>query len=184
LKDPNFISIREIAAESKNAFVDQALLVMESRFTSFVVTPEQSRAWKIGFSWLHDVAVAIFQVAGSWIALPEFVAPLVSGRPDLVIVSNRSVFVIEMKTGTSIKSTSGKKQVLEYSTDIWGKLRAARIREVIPVLLASGNKSNPIWASPRLELRERPKVVERLNVQGLIRLLTSAASFETGAELE
>lgn len=184
MKDPNFISIREIAAESKETFVDQALLAMESRFTSFVVTPEQSLAWKIGFSWLHDIAGAIFQVAGSWVAMPEFVGPLVSGRPDLVIVSNRSIFVIEMKTGTSMKSTSGKKQVLEYSTDIWGKLRAARSREVISVLLASGNKSNPIWSSPLLELSERPTIVERLNVKGLIRLLTLAASFEDTAELD
>jgi DUF2075 family protein len=184
MKDLDFIPIGEIASESKDAFVGHALLAMEARFTSFVVTPEQSRAWKIGFSWLHDVARAIFQVAGSWVALPEFVAPLVSGRPDLVIFSNRSVFVIEMKTGASGKSASGKKQVLEYSSDIWGKIRAARTREVIPVLLASGNKSKPIWASPSLEVGQRPTAVEKLNVQGLIRLLTCAASFENNEVLD
>ena len=84
MRDYSFSILSEIAAESREDYVRNASMAMESRFSHFIVTPEQQKAWNVGFTWIHDLAILLPQTAHSWIFLPEFSAPLVSGRPDLV----------------------------------------------------------------------------------------------------
>ncbi len=154
MKEYSFSILSEVATEPKEVYVRNAKMEMESRFSHFIVTPEQQKAWQIGFAWIHDLALQLNQTAGSWMLLPEFSAPLVSGRPDLVILTNRHLLVIEMKTGIKSVDTSGKRQVLEYAMTIWGKLKFARSRVIIPILLSAqsarytGNFTVPDRAFP------------------------------------
>ena len=112
MQDYSFSILSEVATEPKEDYVRNAKVAMESRFSHFIVTPEQQKAWQIGFTWIHDLASQLNQAAGSWLLLPEFSAPLVSGRPDLVILTNRHLLVVEMKTGVKSVDNSGKRQVL------------------------------------------------------------------------
>lgn len=132
----NLSTFAEIAALGKEDYIHSAQTSMMARFSAFVVTPEQQRAWEIGFGWIHDLATQIGEAISNWLVLPEYAAPLVSGRPDLVVVCNSHLFVIEMKTGNSSVDSSGRKQVLEYATTLWGKLKAAKSRTVVAILLS------------------------------------------------
>ena len=42
-----------------------------------------------------------------------------------------------MKTGIKSVDVSGRRQVLDYAITIWGKLKSARTRVVLPILLSS-----------------------------------------------
>jgi hypothetical protein len=184
MRDYNFSILSEIAGEPKEDYVRNAKMAMESRFSHFIVTPEQQKAWQIGFTWIHDLASSLNQVSGNWIFLPEFSAPLVSGRPDLVILTKRHLLVIEMKTGVKLVDVSGKRQVLDYAVTIWGKLKSARTRVVVPVLLSSkaARQSGEFVIS--VDAVKEPSNVLNLNLDDLHLLLGRIAYLEDGEVLD
>jgi hypothetical protein len=147
---------------------------MQARFSHFVVTPEQIEAWKVGFSWIHELAINCLDLNPKWKFHPEFSAPLISGRPDLVIDTGTHLFVIEMKTGFKATKSVGEKQVLHYADDLWGKLKIGRYRKVIPILL-----------KPKINLRmaieeeflmvDQPENVLHLSLGGLVNALEKVA---------
>ena len=182
--DYNYSPFGQIAASPKDTYVLDATTAMSARFTHFTVTPQQVAAWRIGFEWIHDSVSALGKSAHSWLALPEFAAPLVSGRPDFVIVTADHLLVIEMKTGIRDLKTAGKKQVLEYATTLWGKLKAARTRTVIPVLLSQSGRST---LNANLEVTpssSRPTEILSLRPSGFNLLLSRLLEIEHGRELD
>lgn len=181
--DYNFSPFGQIAASTKDTYISDATTAMSARFTHFTVTPQQITAWRIGFGWIHDAVSALGESAHSWLALPEFAAPLVSGRPDFVIVTADHLLVIEMKTGVRDLKTAGKKQVLEYATTLWGKLKAARTRTVIPVLLSPSGRSTFSGNLEVTPLSSRPTEMLSLRPSGLNALLFRLLELEHGREL-
>lgn len=180
---PNVSTFTEVRRETRETYIYHAVRTMSARFSSFVVTQEQIRAWEIGFSWIHQLVSELPESTSTWLCLPEYSAPLVSGRPDLVIVSAQHIFVIEMKTGVKSLLSPGKKQTLEYSLTLWGKLKAARNRTVIPILLSQKGKNfngqDKLQSTPG----ERPSEVLDLNPVGLLTLLNHVAFLERGEEV-
>lgn len=59
MRDYSFSIVSEVAAESKEEYVRNATIAMESRFSHFMATPEQQRAWIIGFTWVHELASSL-----------------------------------------------------------------------------------------------------------------------------
>ena len=184
MRDYNFSILSEVAAESQEDYVRNAKLAMEARFSHFIVTPEQQKAWQVGFTWIHDLVGSLNPSAGSWILLPEFSAPLVSGRPDLVILTNKHLLVVEMKTGIKPVDNSGKRQVLEYAVTIWGKLKSARSRIVMPILLSAQAPSQSKVFTTTHEAVQKPTSVFSLNPNDLKLMLSEIASAEEGAILD
>lgn len=184
MQDYSFSILSDVANEPKEDYVRNAKTAMESRFSHFIVTPEQQKAWQIGFAWIHDLASAINDTAGSWILLPEFSAPLVSGRPDLVILTKRHLLVVEMKTGVKSVDISGRRQVLDYALTIWGKLKSARTRVVIPILLSSQTTKQTVDFEKSLDAVNEPSDVFTLNPSDLILLLGRISRAEGGEVLE
>lgn len=157
---------------------------MEARFSQFIVTPEQHRAWLIGFSWIHDAVCNSSTEADDWICLPEYAAPLVSGRPDFVLVTKSHLVIIELKTGEINVDRAGAKQVLQYSLSLWGKLKVARSRLVVPVLLSENGKkfkSNSISISNK---QNRPSEILNLNLAGFRDLLNKIECNELNSSVE
>ena len=178
--DFNASTFAEVRMENRETYIRAAVAAMSARFSNFVVTPEQMRAWEIGFSWIHKLALELPESAQTWICLPEYSAPLVSGRPDLVIVTVQHILVIEMKTGLKTPLVSGKKQTLDYSLTLWGKLKAARQRIVVPILLSQDGKGfNAQRCLPTMP-RDRPLEVLDLNLFGLLELLEHVEKREQG----
>jgi hypothetical protein len=184
VRDYSFSILSEIAAEPREDYIRNATMSMESRFSHFIVTPEQQKAWNIGFSWIYDLADSLSQIASSWILLPEFSAPLVSGRPDLVILTNRYLLVVEMKTGVKSVGNSGKRQVLEYAVTMWGKLKSSRSRVVLPILLSAKGSKQPKNFAIKLEAIVEPESAISLNPSDLNSLLLTIANAEAGAFLD
>ena len=184
MKDYSFSILSDVANEPKEDYVRNAKTAMESRFSHFIVTPEQQKAWQIGFAWIHDLASSLNETAGSWILLPEFSAPLVSGRPDLVILTKRHLLVVEMKTGVKSVDISGRRQVLDYSLTIWGKLKSARTRVVLPILLSSQAAKQAFEFGIDLDVVKQPTVVFTLNPNDLILFLERISSVELGEVLD
>ena len=160
----------EISGLVLSEFVTKSTESMQARFSHFVVTPEQTEAWKIGFSWIHEIANKTSSLNPNWKFLPEFSAPLISGRPDLVIDTGTHLLVVEMKTGFKATKSTGEKQVLAYADDLWGKIKIGRKRTVIAVLLKPSVKSNLERAKNILNDSE-PTEVLQTSVTGLIQLL-------------
>jgi hypothetical protein len=184
MRDYSFSSLSEVAAESKEDYVSNAQLAMESRFSHFIVTPEQQKAWHIGFTWIHEMVSSLDMTAGSWLLLPEFSAPLVSGRPDLVILTSKYLLVVEMKTGIKSVKSADRRQVLAYAHTIWGKLKSARSRTVLPILLSAQNSKKFVIAQESLEVIQEPTTVINLNPNQLKLLLSDIAIAEQGVVLD
>jgi DUF2075 family protein len=184
MQDYSFSILSEVANEPKEDYVRNAKMAMESRFSHFIVTPEQQKAWQIGFGWIHDLASSLNKTAGSWILLPEFSAPLVSGRPDLVILTNKHLLVVEMKTGVKSVDVSGRRQVLDYAITIWGKLKSARTREILPILLSSQASKHLMDFEIILDEDKEPSSVYILNLNDLNLLLARISIEEAGKVLD
>ena len=97
--DFSFSTFSEIRSIDRDGYINRATESMEARFSQFIVTPEQHRAWLVGFSWIHDAVTKTSPATDNWICLPEYAAPLVSGRPDFVLVTKNHLVIVEMKTG-------------------------------------------------------------------------------------
>ena len=182
--DFNFYTLSEARDLTRDQYVDGSCRAMESRFTNFVVAPEQQRAWKVGFGWMHDLFEQLDSSANKWICLPEYAAPLVSGRPDFVLVTASCVVVIEMKTGALTSEKAGSKQVLDYSTKLWGKLKAARTRAVIPVLLSARGKKTALMQGTDLFIHARPREILNLNPSSLVEFMQQVIYREQGKEID
>ena len=138
--DVNNCTLYEVSKANLTTFVATACMAMESRFSAFVVTPEQQQAWRVGFEWIHEFASALSIDCPNWKLMPEFTAPLISGRPDLVVDTGTHLLVVEMKTGVKAHKNLGEKQVLNYADTLWGKVKIGRLRTVIPILLSTNHK--------------------------------------------
>ena len=167
----------------KKEYVLKAIEAMKARFSNFIVTPEQIEAWRIGFSWIHEYAYELAQYNSNWRVLPECVAPLLSGRPDLIVDTGTHLLVIEMKTGHKTSKSTGERQVLNYADDFWGKLKIGRFRTVIPIILTDKKINQKSKAINYFEKEERPTQVLRINLSLLIELSKSIYSTEEVARI-
>lgn len=168
--DFNHCSVIDVANMRVEEYVSSARMAMESRFSSYVVTPEQQGAWEVGFRWIHQLAKEHAKTSPNWQIFPEYSAPLVSGRPDLIIDTGSHLLVIEMKTGVKAAKSLGEKQVLEYADTIWGKLKLGRFRFVIPILLTQ--KTKGLTKRENLDQGKEipPDEIIKVGISGLIEL--------------
>ena len=168
--DVNDCTLHEVSRTNMTTFVSTACLAMESRFSLFVVTPEQQQAWRIGFEWIHEFASALSIDCPNWKLMPEFTAPLVSGRPDLVIDTGTHLLVVEMKTGIKAHKNLGEKQVLNYADTLWGKIKIGRSRIVIPILLSTSHKETFDRGILEQGKEDLPSHILKVNPAGLIQI--------------
>ena len=163
-------SVLEVSDLNSTGFVHSAVESMKSRFSTFVVTPEQTEAWRVGFKWIHDYSSKISLLNPNWRLLAEFSAPLISGRPDLVIDTGSFLLVVEMKTGHKPSKSTGEKQVLEYAETLWGKLKIGRFRTVVPIVLASKKNVDTFDSLSKFSKDVCPTDVLSLTIDSLIKI--------------
>lgn len=152
------------------AYVPGAVEAMKSRFSSLIVTPEQVEAWLVGFDWIHQYACSLLNANPRWKLLPEFAAPLISGRPDLVIDTGSHLLVVEMKTGHKPSKSIGEKQVIKYSDELWAKLKIGTFRIVVPIILSSRKSFEITKELSRYTKESRPEAILSLDLNSLISL--------------
>lgn len=163
-------SIREISRMSREDYILNALNAMKARFSQFIVTPEQIDAWNIGFAWIHEYARVLSVSNDLWRILPEFVAPLLSGRPDLIVDTGTHLLIVEMKTGHKTSKSTGAKQVLEYADEFWGKQKIGQFRTIVPIILSNKQFSDGICDLKKIDRDQRPGTILRVNPEQFIEL--------------
>jgi hypothetical protein len=163
-------SVLEVSELNTVDYVRAAVESMKSRFSSLVVTPEQTEAWQVGFNWIHLYSSKVSSLNPNWRLLPEFSAPLISGRPDLVIDTGSFLLVVEMKTGHKPAKGTGEKQVLEYADSLWGKLKIGRYRTVVPIVLANKKSTDTFESLNKFSGEVCPTEILSLTINSLIEI--------------
>jgi len=161
-------SAGQIRALERAKFVDDVAGHLSKAFSFRAIAPEQHDAWSTSAGWIWDWISQLPKTADVWIILFEYATPLVTSRPDVVIVTQSRVLVVEFKTGLS-KSSSAVKQALGYAKDLYWFHPGARGRAIVPILIEkSGSKSTkqvismPVDAEPQHVLRLAPADAPRL----------------------
>lgn len=163
-------SVLQVSELNTVDYVRGAVESMKSRFSSFVVTPEQIEAWQVGFNWIHLYSSKVSLLNPNWRLMPEFSAPLISGRPDLVIDTGSFLLVVEMKTGHKPSKGTGEKQVLEYADNLWGKLKIGRYRTVVPIVLANKKSTDTVESLNKFSEGVSPTEILSLTINSLIEI--------------
>ena len=135
--------IVDASNSSEREFVAGLVDELSRRFSAWIVTPQQLEAWETGLGWIWEACQGLPTSAGGWLILPEYVPPLSSIRPDLVIATGERAFVIEQKTGGQKVGRSAEVQLERYAREIWGSVGIARRGALYPVLMTSGASDGP-----------------------------------------
>ena len=128
-------TVLEVANLDQIRFCSELEQRLSRRLSFFPISQEQIRAWQIEAEWIHGLALALKETHPKIQIIFEYAPPHVSGRPDIVVISDKYVFVIEAKTGRERTDSKAKAQCLTYANNIWNHVRACREKIVVPVLL-------------------------------------------------
>lgn len=101
------------------------------------VSPEQDRAWRQSIPWLQrevgDLGRSVRSAADHGTVL-EYELPMESRRPDVVLLTDAGVAVVELK-GKSRPTQADLDQVAAYARDLRCYHRHCEDRPVIPILV-------------------------------------------------
>jgi hypothetical protein len=117
---------------------------------------QQTAAWQ---SQLHAIGrfaadiTARLPAADDWWLLFEYEIPRRERRPDVILLANDVIFVIEFKVGSTSFSAADEWQVYSYALDLRDFHAQSKDREIVPVLVATDASDTVVEA---LELAHRP----------------------------
>jgi len=176
-------TLGDVRRSAKGAFEDQVQGRLSAVFSFRTIQDSQQQAWRISAGWVWEWVSVADEVPDEWLVLFEYATPLVTSRPDVVIVSPNHVIVMEFKTGDGTPG-SARKQTLGYAEDLYWFHPGTREKCVIPVLVSTSSKgefaANSI-ASPdslpnevmSLSQEQVPELLQEiagaeLNIQGVV----------------
>ena len=111
-------------------FIDSEPKAVRIALEHFVRSPgpEQVRAWDDSIPWLQRECrelVAAYDAARTYTAIPEYELPREARRPDVIVLENGVVVVLELK-GKAVPSQADIDQVFAYARDLKAYRRAPR----------------------------------------------------------
>ena len=114
---------------------------IQSALREFVgdVSPQQDRAWRDSIPWLQrevDLLGTAVDSAEDHGAVLEYELPMESRRPDVVLLTEAGVAVVELK-GKASPTQADLDQVAAYARDLRCYHRHCQDRPVIPILVPS-----------------------------------------------
>ena len=107
--------IRETTIEAFPATVDGEL---SAAFSFRPITEEQHQAWIRSARAIHAWTQALPPIANDWLVLMEYAPPLITTRPDVLVVTCGHVVVVEAKTGLQRAGAAADRQALGYAADL------------------------------------------------------------------
>ena len=146
--------------------------MIRERLAAFIVdaSPEQRRAWKDSIPPLQgEVGKSIITnaLARDYSAILEYMLPMESRRPDVILLVGGSVMIVELK-GKSYPSQADLDQVAAYARDLRNYHRECAGRDVHPVLVPTGARGD-------LGEKEGVRIVGPDAIAGLVHRLTAPA---------
>jgi hypothetical protein len=129
------------------AFYGAQPRVVRLRLETFVpdAGAEQVRAWDESIPWLQRECrelVDAYDAARAWTAILEYELPRESRRPDVIVLENGVVVVLELK-GKAVPSQADIDQVFAYARDLRAYHRECADRPVHAVLVPSRGPAEP-----------------------------------------
>jgi hypothetical protein len=129
------------------AFYGAQPSVIRLRLETFVrdAGAEQVRAWDESIPWLQRECrelVDAYDAARAWTAILEYELPRESRRPDVIVLENGVVVVLELK-GKTVPSQADIDQVFAYARDLRAYHRECADRPVHAVLVPREGPAEP-----------------------------------------
>jgi hypothetical protein len=125
---------------------------------------EQRRAWADSIPPLQaeiEKSVVASALAREYSTILEYMLPMESRRPDVILLVGGSIMIVELK-GKTFPSQADLDQVAAYARDLRNYHRECAGREVIPVLV-------PTRAHGDLGSREGVRIVGPDTIHALVR---------------
>jgi len=108
---------------------------------------KQTEAWQTELRFLERFAVRAMQRLPSsreWWLFFEFGIPRRGKRPDIILLAEDLIFVIEFKVGATAFTSGDEWQVLSYALDLRDFHLASYGRTIIPVLIATRARAKSV----------------------------------------
>jgi hypothetical protein len=96
---------------------------------------QQLRAWDATIAMLRSALVALPEAAG-WRVLLEYPMLRLGRRPDVILLTESAIFVLEIKAGRAAHTLADRRQVEDYAIDLHDFHAGSRENPIIPILLA------------------------------------------------
>ena len=128
-------SIKQLSCEQFETIVVEKLAATLHFFEN---SPEQVKAWEISARWIHLSLSESSSATDNLRVIFEFAPPLSNERPDVLVVGENFVLVIEAKSGTQESPSQAKKQVLSYARTLYNYIDVGQEKTIIPIILRSG----------------------------------------------
>lgn len=142
----------------------------------------QIDAWVWTKNAIGRIAHELPPSADDWLVLFEHSAPLSTTRCDVVFVTHRYVFCIEVKSGAQVAGVSAREQAAGYANDLYYFHPGARARRVVPVVLTSTATGATSASLPEADPELPPGEVLNVTTDGLAALLREEATSTDAAE--
>lgn len=144
--------------------------LIRERLAAFIAdaSPEQQRAWKESIPPLQGElgkSIVANELARDYSAILEYMLPMESRRPDVILLVGGSVMIVELK-GKTYPSQADLDQVAAYARDLRNYHRECAGRDVHPVLV-------PTRAQGDLGTREGVRIAGPDAIHALVASLTA-----------
>ncbi|MGE0226581.1 MAG: DUF2075 domain-containing protein [Acetobacteraceae bacterium] len=96
---------------------------------------QQLRAWEATISMLRR-ALATLPEARTWWVLLEYPLLRLGRRPDVILLAQHAIFVIEVKAGSKDHAPEDRRQIEDYAIDLHDFRAGCRVNPIVPILLA------------------------------------------------
>lgn len=96
---------------------------------------QQIRAWEATIGMLKP-ALQAWPAAAGWRVLMEYPMLRLGRRPDVILLTDSAIFVLEIKAGRTVHSPADRRQVEDYAIDLHDFHTGSRKNPIIPILIA------------------------------------------------
>jgi len=161
----------EISKQTIEGFEHRVVSELSKEFSEFQISLEQREAWTKTAHWVFQSVESSKTNIGNARFIFEYRLPLDTIRPDLVVVADNHVLVIEIKSGEGESIGAARKQTSRYAERFDCFVDHAKDKIVFPVLMRpTAPRGVPNLTSSASEVSDR--LVE-LNPFNLAELLDS-----------
>ena len=127
--------VKEFIVESEDALIGK---LQSGVASTGVGTPEneQFEAWRTEIQLLKRQFTE--QEFGNWFIILEYEIPRRSRRPDLILLSETTIYVVELKIHAERYDAASRKQSKDYALDLRDFHAGSHGRRIVPILCATG----------------------------------------------
>src|SRR3954468_13408556 len=96
---------------------------------------QQLRAWEATIAMLQPALCALPEAAG-WHVLLEYPMLRLGHRPDVILLTEHAILVLEIKAGATTHTLADRRQVEDYGIDLHDFHAGSRANPIVPILVA------------------------------------------------